>query len=119
MCLTSRLPCLPARSPLVAPDVRISRIRRSQIPEPHACARSCAAWTLQVDQAQFPQVLIPGLPYRRTVGPLAPSLQVSDQPTAYVTVDRPECLPGVAQPEVVRPAFQVSVQVPDQHRQRL
>lgn len=34
------MPCPTARSPLLTPDVRISRIRRSQIPLPQACARS-------------------------------------------------------------------------------
>ena len=49
--LTARMPCPATRSPLVTPDVQISRIRRSQIPLPWACTRSC--WLLLGRSAQL------------------------------------------------------------------
>ena len=51
MWLTARMPCPATRSPLVTPDVQISRIRRSQIPLPWACTRSC--WLLLGRSAQL------------------------------------------------------------------
>ena len=49
--LTARMPCPAIRSPLVTPDVQISRIRRSQIPLPGACARNW--WFLLGPSAQL------------------------------------------------------------------
>ena len=49
--LTARMPCPATRSPLVTPDVRNCRIRRSQIPLPWACTRSC--WLLLGRSAQL------------------------------------------------------------------
>src|SRR5438067_197780 len=104
------MPCTAAPSPLLTPDVRFSRIRRSQVPLPQACTRSCAAQTSQVHQPQTRQALIPRLSFRGAEGPLAPPPQVGDQPTPYVPIDPPHRLPRVAQAVVVRPAFQVPVQ---------
>src|SRR5262249_13018185 len=75
--------------------------------------------TSYVHQPQASKVSIPGLPFRQAVGPLAPSLRMSEQPTTHVRIDLPERLAGVTQTEVVRPAPDLPVNVGNQVRQRL
>src|ERR1700722_7323261 len=115
--LIIRMPCSHGRSPLVTPDVRISRIRRSQIPSPQAFARSCADVS-QVDQTLFLQMTVRGLPLGNSIRPLAPPTQMSRQPIPYKPVDLPKLLPRVPQPEVVGPTSQVYIQPTEQLWQR-
>jgi hypothetical protein len=76
--LTTRMPYSGHSSPLVTPDVQISRIRRSQILLV-AGIRKEVTVHLDRQQAQLNQVLIPGDSFRTTEGPLAPPAQMPDQ----------------------------------------
>src|SRR6516162_10855411 len=82
-------------------------------------ARSCTVCTSERCQAEGGQVSIIGHPFRKTEGPLAPSPQMRDQPTTHEAVDPPKAASRMPQSEVVRPAFQLAVQVRDQGRDRL
>jgi hypothetical protein len=109
--LNSRMPRAATHSPLVEPDVQVSRIRLSRRHLPQACAGSCAQSRSQHHQAHLPEVGREGHPCRGSKGSLAPPLQVLDHATLDVPVDRPEGHAGVPVAEVVRPALQVPVQV--------
>jgi hypothetical protein len=70
----------------------------------------------QTDQPQPCQVLQPSLSLRRTVWPLAASLQMSDQTVPNVAFDLAENTGGIPEGKVVRPSFQVPIQLPNQDR---
>src|SRR5215210_4365837 len=112
------MPCNCPRSPLVTPDVRISRIRRSQIPLA-AGIRKEVTVPLHRQQPQIEQLTIPGGSLRRAEGPLAPPAQMPDQTLADIPADLAERLPWVAQLEVLPPALQVSVDLADENADRL
>src|ERR1700734_3140065 len=107
--LDIRMPCAYGSSPLVTPDVRISRIRRTQIPSPQACARCCANAS-QVNQPLLLQMTIQGRVPRNSIRPLAPPTQMTRQPIPYKPVDLPKLLARITQPKVIRPALQGLVQ---------
>src|SRR5439155_14956977 len=64
-------------------------------------------------------MVIPALPFRGTEGPLAPTAQVPPQAATHELVDLLKRPPRVTLTKVIRPACQVSVQFPDQGRDRL
>src|SRR5260370_7218650 len=72
------MPCTRPRSPLVTPDVQISRIRRTQILLAAGLHKELTA-AVKRPQAQVGQLLIPGSSFRRMEGPLAPPAQMPDQ----------------------------------------
>jgi hypothetical protein len=118
MYLTLRMPCTAFRSPLFTPDVRISRIRRSQIPLAAGLHKELTVHLHRL-QTQLGQVLIVGRSFRGTEGPLAPPAQMPDQTLTYVPADLPKRPPGMAQSEVFPPSFQVSVYLPHEPANRL
>ena len=113
-----RMPCTAFRSPLVTPDVRISRIRRSQILLAAGLRKELTVH-LHRHQAQVDQMLIVGRSFRRTEGPLAPPAQMPAQTLTNVPAYLPKRPPGVAQSEVFPPSFQVSVHLPHEPADRL
>src|ERR1700678_3815234 len=107
--LTTRMPYTASRSPLLTPDVRISRIRRSQIPLAAGFHKELMAH-LHRRQPQLEQVLIPGSSLRGSERPLAPPAQVPDHTLPNKSADHAVCPAWIAQLEVFPPALQVAVQ---------
>src|SRR5262245_28744907 len=112
------MPCSGPPFPLVTPDVRISRIRRSQILLAAGVRKEVTAHRHRL-QTQGEQVTIPGGAFRGTEGPLAPPAQVPDQTLTHVPADLPKRPLRIAQLEVGPPALQVSVQLEHEPADRL
>src|SRR5438034_401744 len=115
--LTTRMPYSGQRSPLVTPDVRISRIRRSQILLVAGVRKEMTVY-LHRQQAQLEQVLIPGSSFPGTEGPLTPPAQMPDQTLAHEPADLAKSPPWIAELEVFPPACQVSIQPLDEFGHR-
>src|SRR5258708_6052257 len=75
--------------------------------------------TRQADQPQAHQVLVPRLSSRRTVRPLTAALQMLDQTALNIAVDLTVNAPGVPDGKIVRPPFQVPIQLSNQGWDRL
>ena len=75
--------------------------------------------SLQVNQPKLLEVVVKAAPFRRAEGPLAAPFEMLLQTVSNVRVDLPEGLSRIAKIEVVRPAFQMPVQVLHQSRDRL
>src|SRR5688572_4443779 len=97
-----------SRSPLLTPDVRISRTRRSQILLT-AGVRKERTTHLHRQQAQLGQLTIPGGSFRGAEGPLTPPTRMPGQTLANKPADLVERLPGMTGLEVFPPASQVPV----------
>src|SRR5712691_471287 len=113
-------------SPLVEPDVRISRIRLSRKLSPQAYADSCAVALLrplqtglQIHQPHPFELFVVAHPFRRSERPLAATPHVPREALSRVPVDLPICHSRISIPKVVCPSSQVQVQLLDQPRQRL
>ncbi len=95
-------------SPLVEPDVRMSRIRLSWKHQAEGMHRFPIASAKRVSQQLQPQALEMGVeahPFRRAEGPLTAAFQVLLETLAHVVVDLPVSRPGIPKRKVVRPAF--------------
>src|SRR3990172_7603530 len=101
-------------SPLVEPDMRISRIRLSRSLSPQAFAGSCAVEVSQVHQSELIEELIETHPSRQSEGPLAASPQMTREAVSDVPVDLSECHSWVPESEVVCPSIEVAVQHSDE-----
>ena len=101
------------RSPLVEPDVRISRARLSRSLSPQAFAGSCAVVVSQPYQSQSVEERIETHPFRQSEGPLAAPSQMVRETVSDVPVDVTESHWWIPEGEVVAPAFQVRIQHPD------
>src|SRR5438067_13229025 len=102
------MPCPEACSPLVTPDVRISRIRRSQILLAAGVRKELTA-RLHRHQTEVGQLTIPGGSFRWSEGSLAPPAQVSVQTLSNIPAVCAERLPGMARYVCVLPDIQLSV----------
>jgi len=120
---------------LVARDYYVSTVKHSSISAPSS-NRTCGfpaygspedcrqrhtqgvarLGPLQINQSEFLQMIVIGLPFRQTERPLAPSSQMDDHPTAYKMVYIPEGLTGIAKTEVVAPSFKMPVYPHDKIR---
>src|SRR5450631_4143698 len=74
---------------------------------------------LQILQSKSLDLLIETDPFRRAVGPLAAPSQVLCETVSNVRVDLAEGLAWIPEVEVVLPALQLPVQLPNQLRDRL
>src|SRR5205814_3427210 len=101
-------------SPLVEPDVRVSRIRLSQRRSPQTCTGRPRPRRSQGDQAQKLHLGIDRRAARGPVRPLAATPQVFPEAPLHVAVDLTESSLRIAKAEIGRPASQVTVQVPNQ-----
>src|SRR6266404_4722986 len=113
-------------SPLVEPDVRISRIRLSRKLSPQAYADSCAAVLFrtlqtgfQIQQPHLFEAFVVAHTFRRSEGPLAATPHVPREALSRVPIDLPISLSRISIPKVVCPSSQVLVQLLDQPWQRL
>src|SRR3977135_4300804 len=113
-------------SPLVEPDVRISRIRLSRKLSPQTYADSCAVGLLrplqtglQIHQPHPFELFAGAHPFRRSERPLAATPHVPREALSRVPVDLPIPHSRISIPKVVCPSLQVQVQLLDQPRQRL
>src|SRR5271165_2116082 len=70
----------------------------------------------QRNQPQARQMLQPDLPFGRLVGPLAAALQMLDQSAPNISIDLTVGAGGVSEGEIVRPSFQVPIQLANQDR---
>src|SRR5450432_657971 len=75
--------------------------------------------TRQTHQTQPFEMRIPRLSVRRAIGSLTASLEMPDQAAAYEPVDFPVHARGISKGKVVRPSFQVPIQLSNQFRDRL
>src|ERR1017187_5648756 len=82
-----------------------SRLRHAQVPP--------------VNQPQLRQMIQPLPSLRRPVRPLAAALQMLDETAPNVSIDLAVGARGVPNGKVVRPPFQVPIQLANQHRDRL
>src|SRR5208337_5347789 len=103
-----------AGSPLVEPDVQVSRIRLSgkhEVEGMHSSLLETDARASEVLQPH-PSVLgVEAYPVGRTIRPLAAPLQMAREAFAHIAVDRPEGDARVPEREVVRPPFPMSIQL--------
>ena|SRR5437899_6988413 len=108
-----------SQSPLVEPDVRISRIRLSERGQRRHTQGNSGGSESEPEQTQLPQLPLLTDAFRRTAAPLTASEQMLPQTMPEVTIELVEGSAWKAEAEVVRPASAVPVEFRNQPRQRL
>src|ERR1039458_1392683 len=73
----------------------------------------------QTHQPQPLQMRVPRFSFRRSIGPLTAPLEMPDQTAAYEPVDFPVHALGIPKGKIVRPPFQMPIQLSNQFRDRL
>src|ERR1039457_4575970 len=73
----------------------------------------------QTHQPQPLQMRVPRSSFRRSIGPLTAPLEMPDQTAAYEPVDFPVHALGISKGKIVRPPFQMPIQLSNQFRDRL
>src|ERR1700730_1043493 len=75
--------------------------------------------TRQTNQPPSLEMRIPRLSWSRLIGPLTASLEMLDKTGTHVPIDLPVSDQGIPDGKIVRPSFQVSIQLSYQDRNRL
>src|SRR5262249_39537214 len=107
--------CVAASSALFKPDVQVSRIRLARIHSIEGMHRKPTTSRSQELQAKALHMGIGRLPFRRPVGALAPTLQVTRQAEQYEAVQLTKAVPGIAVTKVCAPALEMAIDLFDHH----
>jgi hypothetical protein len=107
---------MPSDSPLVEPDMRISRHPALLQTLALGIHRQLRGVGSQIKQPHALKLFIVSHPLRRSEGPLAAPSQVLHETVAHVRVDLPQGHSWIPYREVVRPSLQMPVHFLDQLR---
>src|SRR5712691_841001 len=112
------LKCHTAHSPLIEPDMKISLIRLLQRLSSQAMRRPPTGFLLQVHQTHAVEVLVVSYSFGWPKGPLASTSHVLRKTLTYVGIDLSKTLARITVAKVVRPSFEMCVELLDELRQR-